>query len=43
MWVSLEEYVDLYNKGEIVSSGDFVIKMLEKKNWRKKGNGNSNF
>lgn len=30
-WVSLEEYADLYNKGEIVPSGDFVIKMLEKK------------
>lgn len=30
-WVSLEEYADLYDKGEIVPSGDFVIKMLERK------------
>ena len=30
-WVSLEEYADLYNKGEIVPSGDFVIKMLKRK------------
>ncbi len=34
-WVSLEEYADLYNKGEIVPSGDFVIKMLEKKELEK--------
>lgn len=27
-WVSLEEYADLYDKGDIVPSGDFVIKML---------------
>ena len=30
-WVSLEEYANLYDKGEIVPSGDFVIKMLERK------------
>ncbi len=30
-WVSLEEYANLYNKGEIVPSGDFVIEMLKGK------------
>lgn len=30
-WVSLDEYVGLYNKGEVAPSGDFVIKMLKEK------------
>ncbi len=30
-WVLLDEYVDLYNNGEIAPSGDFVIKMLKEK------------
>lgn len=30
-WVSLDEYVILYNKGEIVPSGDCVIKILKEK------------
>ena len=30
-WISLDEYVCLYNKGEIAPSGDFVIKMLKEK------------
>ena len=28
-WVSLEEYANLYNIGEVVPSGEFVIKMLK--------------
>ena len=30
-WVLLDEYVDLYNNGEIAPSGDFIIKMLKEK------------
>ena len=30
-WFSLDEYVCLYNKGEIAPTGDFVIKMLKEK------------
>ena len=30
-WVSLDEYVALYKKGEVTPSGDFVIKMLKEK------------
>lgn len=30
-WVSLDEYVSLYKKREVASSGDFVIKMLKEK------------
>lgn len=30
-WVSLEEYIELYNRGQIVPVGDFVIKMLKDK------------